>query len=264
LDHEGIDWICYESDFTFLRVFEPYRLDFERVRPFEEFLAREQPLPPVTLLDPDFTGSPGAGPPNDDHPPTSIAAGQVFIQQVVDKLQSLPSWPRTMLVVTYDEHGGFADHVPPPGTGRSGFPPASDGTPTVPLGHPDVASLGVRVPALVVCPVATAGGVGHQVYDHATVFRTVVERFMPDLRNSAVLPERVRRARHLGEVVVPGTRSTEEVRRLESAMMAAAAPEPAAVIHRDSDDHRPHRAAPPSLDDFAYFIERFGNPIPPP
>src|SRR5690606_402364 len=128
-----------------------------------------------------------------------------------------PSWPRTMLVVTYDEHGGFRDHVPPPGTPASDFPPAADGTPGVPVAHPGVANYGVRVPAFVVSPVITAGGVGHRIYDHASVFRTVIERFMPNLRNSAILPERVRRARHLGELIEPGPANTNEVRRFDSA-----------------------------------------------
>lgn len=205
LDHEAVDWIVYESDISFLRVFESYRLERGRIRPIEELFTRTQALPPVTFIDPNFTGVPSAGPANDDHPTTDVTAGQEFIAHVISTLQDLPSWPTTMLVILYDEHGGFADHVPPPGTSRSDFPLGPDGSLTVPLAHPDVASYGPRVPAFVVSPVITAGGVGHRIYDHATVYRTIIERFMPKLRNSSIFPERVRRARHLGELVELGS-----------------------------------------------------------
>jgi phospholipase C len=267
LNRAGVDWTVYESDLTFLRMFERFRLDTSRIRPIEEFFARTQALPRVTFVDPDFTGAPGSGPTNDDHPPTDITAGQEFIARVIDTLQGLPSWPTTMLVITYDEHGGFADHVPPPGSPTSDFPPAPDGSATVPLAHPDAATFGVRVPTFVVSPVITAGGAGHAIYDHATVYRTILERFTPGLRNSAIIPERVRRARHLGELVEPGIdtgnlqpRVSNMQGRLNSVAFAARR-EPDAVIARNTDDLRPHLAAPPDTEDFHHYMTRLGNPL---
>jgi phospholipase C len=260
LDHEDVEWIVYESDISFLRIFESYRLERGRIRPIEEFFARTTALPPVTFVDPNFTGAPSAGPANDDHPTTNVKKGQAFIADVIAALQDLPSWPTTMLVIFYDEHGGFADHVPPPGTSRSNFPPEPDGSPSVPLAHPDVASYGPRVPAFVVSPVITAGGVGHRIYDHATVYRTIVERFMPQLRNSAIIPERVRRARHLGELVEPGIGGGSQAVRFTSPLIAATTG-PEAVIRRDSAAFRPYLTRPPDTEDFHFFMTRIGNPI---
>lgn len=260
LDHEGVDWICYESDFSFVRVFENFRLDTQRIRPIEELFTRGSSLPPVTLIDPNFTGAPSSGAANDDHPPTSIAAGQAFVSSVIGALQDLPSWPRTMLVITYDEHGGFADHVPPPGTPLSDFPLRSEGSEGVIPAHPDLVSLGVRVPAMVVSPVITAGSIGHGVFEHASVFRTVLERFAPDLVNSPIIAERVRAARHLGELVEPDPTSSADISRVPTPFTFSSRVA-SGVVHRYSDDFRPHLAPPPTLEDLDLFIARFGNPI---
>ena len=102
-------------------------------------------LPSVSWIDPSFadlrTGltrliSP---PSNDDHPPSDIAAGQALVLKVYDALASSTQWAKTMLVITYDEHGGFFDHVVPPAN-----PP--DDNPKV------FSRYGVRVPAIVVSP----------------------------------------------------------------------------------------------------------------
>ena len=77
-------------------------------------------LPSVSWIDPIFadlrTGlmriiSP---PSNDDHPPSDVSLGQALVLKVYDALASSPKWAKTMLVITYDEHGGFYDHVVPP------------------------------------------------------------------------------------------------------------------------------------------------------
>src|SRR5436190_1353810 len=88
-------------------------------------------LPSVSWIDPSFadlhTGlmrliSP---PSNDDHPPSDVFAGQALVLKLYDALASSPNWEKTLLVITYDEHGRFYDHVPPPLN-----PP--DETPTTP------------------------------------------------------------------------------------------------------------------------------------
>ena len=77
-------------------------------------------LPSVSWIDPSFadleTGlmrliSP---PSNDDHPPSDVFAGQALVLKLYDALASSKQWAKTLLVITYDEHGGFFDHVPPP------------------------------------------------------------------------------------------------------------------------------------------------------
>ena len=90
-------------------------------------------------------------------------------------MSAAPTWSRPLFVVTYDEHGGFFDHVPPPGT-----PLADDPNPQ-PRVHPDGADhLGVRVPALVISPWVDAGTVINTPFDHTTIIKTILQRFAPD------------------------------------------------------------------------------------
>ena len=68
-------------------------------------------LPSVTFIDPDFIDFP---PGYDDGAPADIARGQHFIGTILNALIQGPLWSKTLFVITYDEHGGFYDHVPPP------------------------------------------------------------------------------------------------------------------------------------------------------
>ncbi|HUC71130.1 MAG TPA: alkaline phosphatase family protein [Stellaceae bacterium] len=88
--------------------------------------------------------------PNDQHPPHNMLYGEQLIAAVYNAVRSAPTWPRTLLVVTYDEHGGCFDHVPPP-------PAVSPGGP-----YPDGFAFdryGVRVPAVVISPYVAPGSV---------------------------------------------------------------------------------------------------------
>ena len=67
-------------------------------------------LPNFSIVDPQFFGV-GA---NDDHPDHDITLGQALIASIYEALAQSPQWKSSLLVITYDEHGGFFDHVPPP------------------------------------------------------------------------------------------------------------------------------------------------------
>ncbi|MGH8528605.1 MAG: alkaline phosphatase family protein, partial [Nevskiales bacterium] len=71
-------------------------------------------LPTLSFVDPAFIGESPQGITNDDHPQADIRAGQAFMNQVYDALRTSPQWERTLLVINYDEWGGFFDHVVPP------------------------------------------------------------------------------------------------------------------------------------------------------
>ncbi len=71
------------------------------------------PLPSVSFVDPNF-GLFGIAHENDEHPPTDIQRGQAFVSQVVNALRNGPYWQDTVIFITYDEHGGYFDHVAPP------------------------------------------------------------------------------------------------------------------------------------------------------
>ncbi|KAF9675660.1 hypothetical protein SADUNF_Sadunf09G0055400 [Salix dunnii] len=87
-------------------------------------------------------------PANDDHPSHDVYQGQMFVKEVYETLRASPQWNETLLVITYDEHGGFYDHVVTPVSGV----PSPDGIvgPEPFLFKFD--RLGVRVPTIVVSP----------------------------------------------------------------------------------------------------------------
>ena len=129
-------------------------------------------LPSVSWIDPSFadlqTGlmrliSP---PSNDDHPPSDVTAGQALALKVYDALASSKAWEKTLFVITYDEHGGFFDHVPPP------LKPADDDP-----AH--FARYGVRVPALVISPLLGRRVASHVLFDHTSIIKTILLRFAP-------------------------------------------------------------------------------------
>src|SRR5262249_43036289 len=75
---------------------------------FRDAAARTRPQ--AAFIDPAFLG---AGE-NDEHPPTNVQVGQAFVASVVGAFVQSPNWPRGALFITYDEHAGYWDHVPPP------------------------------------------------------------------------------------------------------------------------------------------------------
>jgi phospholipase C len=140
-------------------------------------------LRPVSWIDPNFVDLSVLDPnSNDDHPPSDIRAGQAFVLQVYEALRRSRTWQDTLLVVVYDEHGGFYDHVKPP--------PVND--------DPRYHTLGVRVPALLVGP-RVAKGVCHQVFDHTSLITTILRRFAHDPDHAvAQMSRRVQAAHHVG------------------------------------------------------------------
>ena len=114
LDHTGISWADYFQDGPQAAVFRlpsGSRTD-PHFQPIEAFLAiaagssASAQLPQVSFVD--------AGGENDDHPPTDIQRGQVFVSRVINSIRSGPYWRDSVIFITYDEHGGFYDHVAPP------------------------------------------------------------------------------------------------------------------------------------------------------
>lgn len=177
LSDAGVSWTYYEHEYCFLRLFERYTFDSDHVRPYQDpalgfrAVARSGGLPSVTFIDPHFIELPPGA--NCDGPPADIRAGQTLLEEVVDAVITSPQWPKTMLVIVYDEHGGFYDHVPPP--------------PAVPVSPESLDTYGVRVPAIVVSPWVAPGSVfGHDssgttadlVFDHTSILKTIVRRFL--------------------------------------------------------------------------------------
>jgi len=135
----------------------------------ENDLKQPDPLPPVIFIEPDFTDIPfgHSAPPNDDHPPSSIDFGQRFLARVYRAFTSDPAiWSKCLLLITYDEHGGFFDHLEPPQISTTAAGP-----------YDPFATLGVRVPSFVVSPFVDAGAVSSRLFDHTSILQLLAERF---------------------------------------------------------------------------------------
>lgn len=141
-------------------------------RPISQFFADAAAgtLPQVSYVDPDFFDE-GQ---NDEHPPSNPQRGQQFVESVYNAIVASPNWPSTALIISYDEHGGFYDHVPPP----SACVPDAVPPDTI-AGDVDAQfdRYGFRVPLIVVSPWAKPGYVSHHVYDLTSILRFVETRF---------------------------------------------------------------------------------------
>jgi phospholipase C len=133
------------------------------IEPVERFFqdAAAGRLPPLAVIDPAFTG----GTANDDHPTKDSQLSQAMVASVVAALGASPQWSRCLFVLTYDEHGGFFDHVAPPAL-RPGLEPFSA-----------FDRLGFRVPTVVVGPHVRRGCAVDTAFEHGSVLSTVSRRF---------------------------------------------------------------------------------------
>jgi phospholipase C len=134
----------------------------EGLEPLANFFqaAASGTLPQFCMVDPTFSVLTQIG--NDDHPPADIRMGQAFLASIYQALAQSPQWDRCLLIISYDEHGGFYDHVSPPTT----FDPL-----------PEFQQLGFRVPSLVIGPHVRRGCVNALQFDHVSVLSTVTRRF---------------------------------------------------------------------------------------
>ena len=106
---------------------------------------------------------------NSMHPLNDVTRGERLIKKVYETIRNSPHWKDSMLVVTFDEHGGFYDHVAPP----QAVPPGDTFTQTYVKNHFKFDRLGVRVPALVISPWIKAGTIDHTEYDHTSCLATM-------------------------------------------------------------------------------------------
>lgn len=148
------------------------------VRSFEHFAADLQGAYPYqfTFIEPNYgnalkdTYKGGSS----QHAMDSLAAGEAMIAATYNAIRSSPLWPTSLLIITYDEHGGFYDHDDTP---RPATPPG-DGNP---YGYNkfgfDFATYGVRVPTVIVSPLITGPTVDSTLYDHTSIAKTVEELY---------------------------------------------------------------------------------------
>jgi phospholipase C len=183
---------------------------------FREHWLGNAAMPNVVFIEPEYTDGPH-GIPNDDHPPTGIAGGQAFLADIYNTLiANKARWNRTMMIVTYDEHGGFFDHVPPLpiATTVAGF---------------QFKTTGVRVPAFVVSPQVEKGSVFGGNLDHTSVLQLLADRFNAAQEYSAAVGARQTQLVPLATILKPVPPAQIAAPAIPKAMIAAFAPAAAAA-----------------------------------
>jgi phospholipase C len=127
-------------------------------------------LPQVSFIDPWFSTPSGLA--NDDHPLADIRLGQSFLSDVTEAFVKSKNYRDGALILTYDEWGGFWDHVNPP---RVADDRATDGDPA---GDNDFGQVGFRIPSTIVSPwTRRAGAVDHNTYEHASILRFISDNW---------------------------------------------------------------------------------------
>lgn len=154
-----------------------------------EHMAATGTLPKYSFIEPRFYRFEGLKPPNDQHPPHDVHRGEDLIADIYKMVRTSPKWNETLLVITYDEHGGTYDHVHPP----AATPPGKESK------NPPFRfdRYGVRVPAVVISPYIERGTVVNDVLDHTSAIATVRSLFTI----SEYLTPRVLKATPIDKVV---------------------------------------------------------------
>ncbi|KAF4385072.1 hypothetical protein F8388_018141 [Cannabis sativa] len=138
-------------------------------------------LPGYVVVEQRYTDT-KSSPANDDHPSHDVYQGQMFVKEVYETLRASPQWNQTLLIITYDEHGGFFDHVPTP---VIGVPSPDDIVGPEPFSF-RFNRLGVRVPTIMVSPWIEKGTVVHGTnglpyptseFEHSSIPATVKKIF---------------------------------------------------------------------------------------
>jgi phospholipase C len=222
LDASNVTWTNYFSDVPISGIFRPTSFPFTNPPhelPFSAFLAQAAAgtLPSVSFVDPNFGFIFGPATENDEHPPTDIRKGEAFVAQAVNAVRNGPNWKDSIVFITYDEHGGFYDHVSPAKAPQGGAlnPDGIDPGQCADLSNPPTSEvhgngaqcnvsrmealnicptftnfgpypsdcanfdqLGFRVPFIAVSPFSKQHYVSHTVGDHTSMLALIEKRFL--------------------------------------------------------------------------------------
>jgi phospholipase C len=171
LNDAHVSWRVYFSEWTYASMFTPFFLEhIWHFAPLELFDldARAGNLPEVSFIElPAWV--------SDEHPPGDVQLGQAVAAARIRSLVNGKSWPDSVLFLTYDEGGGYYDHVPPPKACKPDDSPMVYGSDNDQPG--DFDQLGSRVPFIAVSPFVKHHYVSHEVYDHTSVLRFLEQKF---------------------------------------------------------------------------------------
>lgn len=230
LTAHGVRWRVYSAGLPFLMLMPkvaPMLLtshfrDLEDL-PRDVDQEADADWPQVIFVEPDYHDCPvhlhaPCATPCDNHAPLSMAAGEAFLALVYRALTGNPArWAQTVFVVTYDEHGGFFDHVAPPAVAYRNGSVAFD-------------SAGVRTPTIVAGPFAPASAVCKTVLDNTSILQLLAERFgKPQEPYSPSVATRAATVASLSSVLVPDPVNTTNATIGATAVGAPPHPTPVAT-----------------------------------
>jgi phospholipase C len=177
LTKKGAAWRVYHQGFfpffSLMPRLYPEIVLNDRFRRFDRLaidfqLESEKTFPKVIFIEPTYTDAPHIGEGTDDHSPSSVLGGQHFLLDIYKALISNPArWRRTVMALTYDEHGGFFDHAQP-------LPIVTHDPKSK---YPDFVSTGPRVPAIIISPFVNAGQVYSGELDHTSILKLLGQKF---------------------------------------------------------------------------------------
>jgi len=190
LTKNNVRWRTYHDGLSFFSLY-PKLWKYVLGNKFRdyEFLSKDiqteaaETAPEVIIVEPSYEDAPhiGSDRPNDNHAPLAIGWGEEFLRRTYEAVTSNgKKWENTVMVVYYDEHGGFYDHVPPPFIKYK----------TIGDEPYQFESLGVRIPAIIVSPLVERGSVSHALFDHTSILQFLAEKFTPGQPYSATVNER--------------------------------------------------------------------------
>ena len=157
----GLTGRYYFSDVPILALWGAKYISISR--PIAQFFADcvAGTLPQVSFVDPRFLDE-NSGTSGDDHPHADIRNGEVFLNAIYEAVTNSPNWANTVLVINYDEWGGFFEHV------RPQFAPDN---------HPATALRGFRVPCILISPYARRSYITATVFDHTSILKMIEWRW---------------------------------------------------------------------------------------
>ena len=165
LEAAGVPCRYYASDLPVTALWGNRLTRFQRALPDYYDDCANGTLPNVVMVDPTFLGANQ----NDDHPHADIRGGQRFLREVFQAFYESPHWDSGVFIITYDEWGGFFDHVAPPTFADHRWS-SND--------QDNFQQAGFRVPTVMASPFALRGFVDHRQYEHTAILRFLEWRFL--------------------------------------------------------------------------------------
>src|SRR6185295_381608 len=158
---KGLVGRYYATDIPFIALWRPKYAPI--TRNYDAFLTdcASGDLPHVAFVDPSFAGE-EEGSSEDEHPHADIRAGESFLNRTYRAVTTSPAWKHTVLIINFDEWGGFFEHIAPG---------------TAPDVDPRFQQRGFRVPCLVISPFARRATIATGVYDHTSILKMIEWRF---------------------------------------------------------------------------------------